>query len=201
LTRTQALHDAGLLMRYLRATLPTDVPDAAAAGPASARVAAVLAPLYAINGEPWLIFTRRTETLRSHSGQISFPGGQRDATDATLWETALREAEEEVALPQAGVTAIGALPPLYAAVSNNLVQPYMGWLGEGRPALAPNPAEVAEIIHLPLRAIADPTAFHDEIWRRNGETHVVNFYDVGAYRIWGLTGSIVHSLLATLPPA
>ena len=167
---------------------------------AQAREAAVLAPLYARDGAPWLIFTVRSLDLASHRGEISFPGGSRERTDATLWETALRESREEVGLDTTAIEPLGPLPPVFSAVSNFLIQPYVGWLGEGAPALTPNPAEVSEVIHAPLAALADPAIYHTEVWSRGGFEHLVHFYDFGAYRIWGATGRMLNTLLAALPP-
>jgi 8-oxo-dGTP pyrophosphatase MutT (NUDIX family) len=212
-TRAQLLSDADALAEYLRERLAV-----VAAGPATdsdgdgssplawpgARVAAVLIPLYARGGHPYLLFTRRASSLARHSGEISFPGGSRDAYDASLAATALRESYEELRLPSGGVDILGTLPAVFAAVSNFLVTPVVGWLGEGLAPLAPlapNPAEVAEVIEVPLAALVDPAIFHEEEWRRAGETHTVYFYDYGAYRIWGLTGRILHTLLELLPAA
>lgn len=164
------------------------------------RQAAVLAPLYARNGEPYLIFTRRSTGLSKHSGEISFPGGSRDATDATLAQTALRESYEELGLPLERVRVLGAMPMVFSAVSNFLVTPYVGWLGEGLPPLHPEAAEVAEVIEAPLSALDDTSIYHDEIWSRGGVAHTIHFYDFGAHRIWGLTGRMLHQFLALLPP-
>ena len=165
-----------------------------------ARHAAVLAPLYARDGEPWLLFTRRATGLSRHSGEISFPGGKRDATDPTLAHTALRESHEELALDGSRVRLLGALPAAYVSVSDFVVTTYVGWLGEGLPALTPSRSEVAEVIEAPLSALDDPAIYHEEIWTRGGAAHTVMFYDFGAYRIWGLTGRLLHHLLSLLPP-
>lgn len=218
--RRALLRDAEALTRYLRPLLTPPppnplTPDAPApSGDApvwtpepgmegvltSARHAAVLAPLYARDGEPWLLFTRRATGLSRHSGEISFPGGRRDAADATLAQTALRESHEELALDSARVRLLGALPEVYAAISNFVVTTYVGWLGEGLPELSPSRAEVAEVIEAPLSALDDPAIYHEELWARGGVTHTVMFYDYGAYRIWGLTGRMLRHLLSLLPP-
>ncbi|MBF6591800.1 MAG: CoA pyrophosphatase [Ktedonobacterales bacterium] len=202
MNRARLLGDAPALADYLRRHLAAAPASDLAAQPAPlSRVAAVLVPLYPRDGAPRLLFTRRASTLSVHSGEISFPGGSRDAGDATLAETALRETYEELAIEPALVTLVGPLPPVLATVSNFVVAPYIGWLGGGLPPLRPHAAEVAEVIEAPLAALADPAIFHEEIWTRGGVPHSVCFYDFGSYRIWGLTGRILHTLLALLPQA
>jgi 8-oxo-dGTP pyrophosphatase MutT (NUDIX family) len=201
-SRQVLLADAAALAAYLRQRLSSHaVLDPLASPQPGARTAAVLAPLYPVNGQPHLLFTRRTAHLRAHSGEISFPGGSHDPTDESLVDTALREAHEELALDRSRVAVLGPLPPVFTVVSNFLVAPYAGWLPEGLPPLVPNPHEVAEVIEAPLAALADPAIFHEELWMRGGIARPVLFYDLGPYRIWGLTGRILHSLLALLPPA
>ncbi|HEX8034909.1 MAG TPA: CoA pyrophosphatase [Ktedonobacterales bacterium] len=209
LSRTTLLADAEALAAYLRRRLAeepfataeseghlVDIDQAAR----QARAAAVLAPLYSLEGRPHLLFTRRSADLTVHKGEISFPGGSRDPTDNTLEQTALRETYEELGLAPASVEVIGALPPVLAAVSNFFVTPFVGWLGEGLLSLHPNPHEVAEVIEAPLQALADPAIYHAEQWRRNGMAYTIHFYDFGAYRIWGLTGRMLRTLLNMLPP-
>ena len=88
--------------------------------------AAVLLPLYGWPAEPGLIFTERRADLRRHAGEMSFPGGRRIAGDADLEETALREAQEEIALDPAGVEIVGALPPVSTFVTGYRIQPFVG---------------------------------------------------------------------------
>lgn len=209
--RELLLTDAEALITWLRTRLLT--PDALPAESIDAallrdqrllgrvpRQAAVLAPLYARDGQPYLLFTRRSADLATHSGEISFPGGSRDPVDHSLAQTALRETHEELGLEPARVTLLGAMPPAYTFVSNFLVTPYVGWLGEGLPALRPQSTEVAEIIEAPLSALDDHLIYHAEMWTRGGMTHAVHFYDFGPYRIWGFTGRLLNDLLALLPP-
>ena len=200
-SRAALLSDARMLMPYLRAQLATLAPAALAPGAEAARAAGVLAPLYAVAGRPHLLFTVRSRDLSKHKGEISFPGGSRDPGDHSLEETALREAREEIDLDPAGVELLGPLPPVFAAVSNFVITPFVGWLGEGVPTLAPNPAEVAEVIYAPLTALAEPAIYHSELWQRFGTAHLIHFYDFGAYRIWGATARMLHSLFELLPPA
>ena len=198
--RAYLLGDAAALVEYLRRSLPQHVEPQPTTGPAAAaKAAAVLAPIYALDGRPYLLFTQRSLALSSHRGEISFPGGSRDATDVSLRQTALRETMEELGLDAGRVEILGALPSVFTAVSNFLVVPYAGWMGEGLPALRPNPSEVAEIIQAPLAGLDDAAIYHREIWRRGGAEHLIHFYDYGAYRIWGATGRMLHSLLSLLP--
>lgn len=196
--RTELLQRADVLAEYLRVTLGQE-PEAPPSVAVTARAAAVLAPLYVRDGLPCLLFTQRSHTVSKHRGEISFPGGSREQTDVTLVETALRETHEEIGLAPAHVEVLGPLPPVFAAVSNFLIQPYVGWLGEGLPLLTLNAHEVAEVIEAPLAALAEPAIYHTEVWRRAGAEHLVHFYDFGSYRIWGATARMLHSLLAMLP--
>lgn len=196
-TRIQVLSDAGSLVAYLRERLPPEVDPVAPSE--RVRAAGVLVPLYSRDGRPYLLFTLRSLTLAYHSGEISFPGGGREPGDASLAFAALRETEEELAIPPSAVEVLGALPPVHAVVSNNWVAPVVGWLGEGLPPLVPAPTEVAEVIEAPLAALTDPTIFHTEQWSRGGIARTLYFYDLGPYRIWGLTGWILTKFLGLLP--
>src|SRR5687768_5998592 len=106
-----------------------------------ARDAAVLIPIVAVP-EPTLIFTVRTDTLPSHKGQISFPGGKIDEGDPSSRAAALREAQEEIDLDPSLVRVLGELDSMPTFVSGYVVHPVIGWLDE-QPVLERNPAEVA----------------------------------------------------------
>lgn len=162
------------------------------------RKAAVLLPLFMQEHTPHLVFIRRASTLRAHSGEIAFPGGSYDVNDVSLVTTALREASEEIGLAPASVEVLGLLPPVLTVVSNFLILPVVGYLPSGLGFLQAQASEVAEILLLPLHALADPTIAHTEIWTRNGRTRTVHFYEYGALRIWGATGRILHDLLLHL---
>ena len=203
-TRAALLTSARALVAHLTRTLPPQpLPSPDDVFTAPPRVAAVLAPIYALGDRPHLLFTRRAPTLTSHSGEISFPGGARDAGDSTILDTALRESREELGIAPANVTMLGYLPPVFTVVSNFLINPVVGWLGELSGELSgeltPNPAEVAEVIEAPLVELADPAIFHVEQWMRGGVTHPVYFYQLGEYRIWGATARVLHHLFACLP--
>src|SRR5215472_134839 len=96
-----------------------------------ARRAAVLIPLFELQGEAYLAFIRRASTLRAHSGEIAFPGGQVEPGEAFPVATALREAQEEIGLDPASIEVLGLLPPVYTVVSNYLITPVVAYLPSG----------------------------------------------------------------------
>lgn len=200
-SRDSLLRDAPTLVAYLREILPTVEYPAVDFGALRPREAAVLAPIFGHGGSPHVLFTVRSPDLSSHRGEIAFPGGSRDPDDRSLEHTALRETEEEIGLSREGVEVLGHLPLVTAGGSGFLIAPFVGWLGEGRPQLTPNPSEVAEVFDAPLAALDDPAIYHTEIWQRFGQAHAIHFYDFGPYRIWGATGRMLFSLLELLPAA
>ena len=163
-----------------------------------ARNAAVLLPLFEYEGEAALVFIRRSELLRSHSGQIAFAGGGSEASDSSLVETALREAQEEIGLEPERAEVLGLLPPMFTAVSNYVITPVVAFLPQGPGPLQLQASEVTELIIARLHGLADPAIFHTEQWTRGGVSHTVYFYDYGPYRIWGATAYMLNMLLALL---
>src|ERR1700736_1828210 len=111
-----------------------------------ARKAAVLIGLFEQEEELYLVFIRRATTLRSHSGEIAFPGGSVDLTDASPVETALREAQEEIGLDPFRVEVLGILPPVFTVVSNFLITPVVAYLADGLGKLLLQESEVTELI-------------------------------------------------------
>ena len=164
----------------------------------NARKAAVLLGLFDQEGEPTILFIRRSSTLRAHSGEIAFPGGGVDQTDSSPIMAALREAQEEIGLDPARVEVLGVLQPVFTVVSNYLVIPVVAFLPRGLGTLQLQASEVTEIILAPLHDLTNPGIFHTEEWMRVGRTRTVYFYDYGSYRIWGVTARILNALLETL---
>jgi len=164
----------------------------------NARKAAVLLALFEQENVPYIAFIRRASTLRSHSGEIAFPGGGVDATDTSPVMTALREAHEEIGLEPARVEVLGVLPPVFTVVSNYLIMPIVAYVPQGLGTIQLQTSEVAELILTPLHTLAEPAIMHTEQWTRGGMTRTVYFYDHGSYRIWGATGRILSLLLALL---
>ena len=111
--------------------------------------AAVLVALYEHDGSLHAVFTRRRADLRSHAGEISFPGGRRDEEDADLLSTALREAEEEIGLPRDAVHVLGALCPTPTVATSFGVYPFVGLIEPGREWTL-SPREVDEVLELRL---------------------------------------------------
>jgi len=164
----------------------------------NAREAAVLLALFESNAELHLAFIRRASTLRSHSGEIAFPGGGIDSSDASPVTAALREAYEEIGLHPSRVEVLGLLPPVFTIVSNYLILPVVAYLPLGLGTLQLQQSEVTEVIQAPLRALADPAITYTKQWLRGTVTRTIYFYDYGPYCIWGATGRILYTLLQTL---
>lgn len=129
-------------------------------GPAS--TSAVLVPLFEEAGETRVVLTRRSAALRSHRGQVSFPGGRIDpGEDAPT--AARREAFEEVGLPPGEVEVVGWLHPLFTLSAGSFITPVVGVLPR-RPTLVPNPAEVARAFDVALADLVADGVFHEERW-------------------------------------
>lgn len=163
-----------------------------------ARKAAVLVGLFDQDGEIHIVFIRRASTLRSHSGEIAFPGGGVERSDSSIVMTALREAQEEIGLDPTLATVMGILHPVFTVVSNYLIVPVVAFLPRGLGELTLQASEVTETIILPLQGLANPAIAHTEIWTREGLPRTIFFYDYGPHRIWGATARILSALLNLL---
>ncbi|WP_417234706.1 NUDIX hydrolase [Arthrobacter sp.] len=145
-----------------------------------------------------LLFVERAATLRQHAGQIAFPGGTIDATDASAVAAALREAEEETGLDPAGVEVLGELPAAELPVTNFVVTPVIGWWARPSDVFAVDPGESAAVFRAPVADLVDPAnRFQVEI-RREGHTHRSPAFDIDGRTIWGFTGIVLARLLDDL---
>lgn len=155
--------------------------------------AAVLLPLYTHRGEDWILLTQRTDSLREHRGQISFPGGKFDAEDRCLKSTALRESWEEVGLQPRDVKVLGMLD-LFPTFNHYLIYPFVGRMPWPY-SLKPNPAEIAQLIHVPLKALMAPDKPRVDSREYRGKVYPLYFYEHQEHTIWGITGHILHNFL------
>ncbi|MES2488709.1 MAG: CoA pyrophosphatase [Pseudomonadota bacterium] len=158
----------------------------------SLRPAAVLVPVIQRPSGYTVLLTRRADHLRSHKGQISFPGGRRDEEDVSVAANALREAQEEVALPPESVEVIGYLDD-YPTITRYLVTPVVG-IVSGEPPLYPHEAEVAELIEVPLEMVLSPDSYERKFFMQSGLK--VPFFELnfGSHRIWGATAGMLWNL-------
>ncbi len=169
--------------------------------PENARPSAVLCLLFPMNNELYMLLMKRREDRTAHSGQVSFPGGSYEATDADFKATALREAQEEVGIVSSDVDILGALTPLYIPVSNFNVYPFVGYSAQ-RPQYNLSHNEVSYTIEVPLNNLLHPD--------RKTVTDVVSpalpdmIRNVNAYKledgtiIWGATAMMISELEAIL---
>lgn len=158
------------------------------------RPAAVLLPLIPQAEEDYILFTLRSQKLRNHRGQISFPGGKKDTSDESLEYTALRETHEEIGVHAEHINVLGALPS-FPTHTGFYVYPFVGRLSWPL-ALIPEAAEIDEVFQVPVKHLRNPDIYHME-WRKvNGEDYPVHFYQYKHYTIWGITAQILHGFLS-----
>ena len=161
------------------------------------RRAAVLVPILQAPDGARIVYTLRTDGLRDHAGQVSFPGGSVDPGDASLLETALREAEEEVDLRRDLVEVVGELEDMYVPPSRFLVRPFVALLTP-RAELALAPDEVEAIFSVGLEELMSPDSLRTEVWERDGRRIEVPHFAVGGHEIWGATAAMTANLLTRL---
>jgi 8-oxo-dGTP pyrophosphatase MutT (NUDIX family) len=170
--------------------------------PHDTRAAAVLAALYDSTGDEraasaplaHVVLTRRAQHLRSHRGEVSFPGGAQEPGE-DFWTTAVREAFEEVALDPGLPTPIGELDHLRTVTSQSFIVPLVAEL-PGRPDLVAHPGEVEQILHVSLAELLLPEVFHEEIWTIGGQQRPIFFFEIEGDTIWGATAAMLRNLLA-----
>ena len=170
-----------------------EVPRLALPG-ASRRPAAVLCALFDEDGQAHVVLTRRSSGLRSHTHQVSFPGGRLDRGEDAL-SAAQREAHEEVGLDPSTVEVIGRLARLRTALNPAPITPFVAAL-PGRPELRPNPAEVERAYTVPLIELTGPDVYRQEIWTfPDGLDRPMEFYELIGDTVWGATARMLTDLL------
>lgn len=156
------------------------------------RKAAVLIMLYEREGEPWTVLTKRTDTVATHKGQISFPGGGHDPEDTDMWATALRETYEELGVDPASLEALGRLDDHATFGSSFVVSPFVASLAPPERWI-PSEAEIAAVIEVPLRRLIEIARVEE--WERYGTKIDMHIFDVDEHRVWGLTAFILRKFL------
>lgn len=171
--------------------IPDLLSDAQFARNGRATPAAVLIAITDVPHDPQVILTQRPRAMRDHPGQVAFPGGKIDPGEDAV-TAALREAEEELALPRSAVRVIGS-SDVYHTGTGFVVTPVVGLVPPGL-VLCPNPAEVEAWFEAPLRLLLDPASWtsHETFWR--GSTRRYLELEWQGFRIWGVTAAIIANL-------
>lgn len=163
------------------------------------REAAVLIPVRVqADGAVTFIFTKRPEHMPRHAGEISFPGGRPEESDADLLATALREADEEIGIGPDAVRVIGALPPISTYVTDFAVYPVVGTVDAGL-ELRPHPGEVEAVLEYSLDELA--RVHTAQVWERGDRRFETDIFDVDGNVIWGATARILGMLLERMAHA
>jgi 8-oxo-dGTP pyrophosphatase MutT (NUDIX family) len=159
------------------------------------RQAAVLLPLFKNATDYHLVFTKRTDTLTHHKGQVSFPGGSFEPTDGDLLSTALRESYEEVGIRPQDVSVLGRLDDLSTFSTSFTISPFVGLIPYPYP-FHPNPIEVAIVFDVPVSVLADPSVGRRYIRARDDGATIEDYeFHVNGHVIWGATARIIHRFL------
>jgi 8-oxo-dGTP pyrophosphatase MutT (NUDIX family) len=155
--------------------------------------ASVLIPLFCKDGSYHCLFTKRSDKVLHHKGEISFPGGNYDTSDADLLATALREAHEEIGVKPQDVEIIGALDEIIT-MSGFIVSPFVGLVSYPYPFIL-SPEEIEEIIMLPLVGFLTAGVLSEDYRTYNERTEKVSIYQSGGHVIWGATAKILRQFL------
>ena len=155
--------------------------------------ASVLIPLLEAEGELFVMLTQRSEQLRSHAGQVSFPGGKQDLQDANSLETALRETHEEIGLPQEKVEIIGKLDQILS-LHYYLVTPFVALIPEDFVPI-PNEDEIEAVFKVPLSFFMNSERHWTEEYKTPIATILAHHFEFEGFDIWGLTAKLILRLL------
>ena len=162
-----------------------------------ARAAAVLIPVLE-GSEPALLLTLRTETVSTHKGQISFPGGSLEPGESPE-EASLREAHEEIGLNPSHVRVLGRLDQTPTFVSGYVITPVVGWVASA-PVLEPNPSEVADLISAPIAGLTEDIRVEPG-FEHEGFSYPTEAWVYEGHIIWGVTARLLRMFLGLLAGA
>jgi 8-oxo-dGTP pyrophosphatase MutT (NUDIX family) len=158
-------------------------------------LSAVLLPLFIKEDRQYLLFTRRSQKVRYHKGEISFPGGGYDEEDGSLLNTALRESREEIGLKPEDVEILGELDDIFTLFSNYIISPFVGAIADGC-NFTTSPFEIDEIITIPVAALLEEGALHIEPkFLENGVPRNPHVYYYQDKKITGATAAILKQFL------
>jgi 8-oxo-dGTP pyrophosphatase MutT (NUDIX family) len=155
---------------------------------------AVLIPMYQKQGHYYIVLIRRTENVKDHKGQVSFPGGARDINDRTLLHTAVRESREEIGLRMKDIEVIGELDDEITTTSNYIVTPFVAIISWPY-RFKKNKDEVAEIIQVPIEALLEKGRLKKSSETLNDQPIESYTYNYRGKVIWGATARILKKLL------
>lgn len=182
------------LKAHLKLTLKKHKPRRYIYKNGASRAAAVLIPIYFKNGQAHLLFTKRTDLVEHHKGQISFPGGGHDADDKDMLETALRETEEEVGIQREDIQIAGQTD-LFLTNTNFLVTPFIGFFEYPYPFNI-NQQEIDYIIETPLVELLKDEIFEIKPFVKKNQSWMVHYYHYNNELIWGVTGFLLSNFLS-----
>lgn len=158
--------------------------------------AAVLIPLFFKKNQAHILFTKRTHTVGTHKGQISFPGGREDNSDPDLLYTALRETREEVGIKEADINVLGKTD-LFLTNTEFLVTPFVGTFNSSY-KYKPNADEIEKLIEVPLVHLLDENIFRIQKLTRHGFNWKIHYYYYNDDIIWGVTGFLLSNFLSII---
>jgi 8-oxo-dGTP pyrophosphatase MutT (NUDIX family) len=175
-----------------RSLMPGDLSPFLPPDDGSGRASAVLMALTETPDGPGVLLIERAADMRTHAGQVAFPGGAADPNDPHRVATALREAEEEVGLNPASVHVVAELPEIFLPPSGFVVTPVLAWWSDPHPVMAVDPAEVAGVAVVPIAELADPVnrfrVVHPSGWLGPG-------FAAGGLFVWGFTAGLIDRML------
>jgi len=151
--------------------------------------ASVLILLFPEEDDIHFFLTKRTDTVEHHKGQVSLPGGTCEKNEE-IYQTALRETEEEIGVDSNQVKIIGKLTPFFTPISGFIVHPFIGWCNE-RPETKKQLEEVHELFTASLSDLIDDRLLKTEKWLLRGYEAKVPYFDFTGHKVWGITGAIL----------